>query len=98
MLCLVWGRRPWGWGNMVTIDSSLFAIHVYDVGRIICVNDDEWADGPALQLVLLLVVRRIDVVTTADTLVTCINVRFEVTLIALLRLLQGLHDGRNLLS
>ena len=71
---------------MVTIDSSLFAIHVYDVGRIICVDDDEWADGPSLQLVLLLVVRRIDVVTNADTFVTCINVRVEVTLIALLRL------------
>jgi len=83
---------------MVTIDSSLFAIHVYDEGRIICVNDDDWADSPALKLVLLLVVRRIDVVTNADTFVTCINVRVEVTLIALLRLLQGLHDGRNLLS
>jgi len=95
---LVWGRRPWGRGNMVTIDSSLFASHVYDVGRIICVNDDEWAYGPALQLVLLLVVRRIDVVTDADMFVTCINVRVEVTLIALLRLLQGLHDGRKFLS
>jgi len=98
MWCLVWGRRPWGRGNMVTIDSSLFAIHVYDVGRIICVQDDEWADGPALLLVLLLVVRREDLVTDADTFVTCINVRVEVTLIALLRLLQGLHDVRNLLS
>jgi len=83
---------------MVTIDSSLFVIHVYDVGRIICVDDDEWADGPALQIVLLLVVRRIDFVTNADTFVTCINVRVEVTLIAMLRLFQGLHEGRNLLS
>jgi len=83
---------------MVTIDSSLFAIHVYDVGRVICVKYDEWADGPALQLVLLLVVRRIDVATDADTFVTCINVRVEVTLIALLSLLQGLYDGWNLLS
>jgi len=72
MRCLIWGRRPWGRGNMVTIDSSVFAIHVYDVGRVICVKYDEWADGPALQLVLLLVVRRIDVVTDADTFVTCI--------------------------
>jgi len=39
---------------MVTIDSSLFAMHVYDVGRIIFVKYDEWADGPALELVLLL--------------------------------------------
>jgi len=83
---------------MVTIDSSLFSIHVYDVGRIVCVKYDEWADGLALQLVLLLVVRRIDVVTDADTFVTCINVRIEVTLIALLSLLQGLYDGWNLLS
>jgi len=83
---------------MVTIDSSLFAIHVYDVGRIICAKYDEWADGPALQLVLLLVVRRIDVVTDADTFVTCIHVRVIVTLIALLGLFQGLYDGRNLLS
>jgi len=98
MWCLVWGRRPWGRGNRVTIDSSLFAIHVYDVGRIICVKDDEWADGPALQLVLLLMVRRVDVVTDADTFVTGINVRVEVTLIALLRLLQGFYDGWYLLS
>jgi len=83
---------------MVTIDSSLFAIHVYDVGRIICVEYDEWADGPALQLVLLLVARRIDVVSDADALVTRIHVRVEVTLIAWLGLLQGLHDGQNLLS
>jgi len=83
---------------MVTIDSSLFAIHVYDVDRITCFKDDEWADGPALQLVLLLVVRRIDVGTDTETFVTCMNVRVEVTLIALLRLLQNLHDGRNLLS
>jgi len=71
---------------MVTIDSSLFAIDVYDVGRIICVEYDEWADGSALQLVLLLVFRRIDVVTDTDTFVTCIHVRVEVTLIALLSL------------
>jgi len=83
---------------MVTIDSSLFAIHVYDVGRIICVKYDEWADGPVFQLVLLLVVRRIDVVIDADTFVTCIHVRVEITLIALLSLLQGLYDGWNLLS
>jgi len=83
---------------MVTIDSSLFAIHVYDVGRIICVKEDEWADGPALQLVLLFLVRLIDVVTDMDTFITCINVRVEVTLIALLRLLQGFYDGWNLLS
>jgi len=83
---------------MVTIDSSLFAIFVYDVGRVICVEYDDWADGPALRLVVLLVVRRIDVVTDTDTFVTCINVRVKVTLIALLRLLQGLYDGWNLLS
>jgi len=83
---------------MVTIDSSLFAIHVYDVGRIICVKYDEWADGPALQLVLLLVVRSIDVVTDTDTFGTCILVRVEVTLIALLNLVQSLYDGWNLLS
>jgi len=71
---------------MVTIDSSLFAIHVYDVGRIIRVKYDELADGPALQLVLLFVVRRIDVVTGTDTFVPCIKVRIDVTLIALLRL------------
>jgi len=59
---------------MVTIDSSLFAIHVYDMGRIICVEYDKWADGPALQLVLLLVVRGIDVVTDANTFVTRIHV------------------------
>jgi len=83
---------------MVTIDSSLFAIHVYDVGRIICFEYDKWADGPALELLLLLVARRIDVVTDADTFVTRINVRVEVTRIALLGILKGLHDGRNLLS
>jgi len=83
---------------MVTIDSSLFAIHVYDVGRIICVRYDEWADDPALQLVLLLVVRRIDEVTDTDMVVTCIHVPVEVTLIALLSLLRGLYDGWNLLS
>jgi len=71
---------------MVTIDSSLFTIHVYDVGRIIRVKYDEWADGPALQLVLLLVVLRIDVVTDTDTFVTCIHVRVEVTRIAFLSL------------
>jgi len=83
---------------MVTIDSSLFAIHFYDVGRIICVEYDEWADGPALQLVLLLVVHHKDVVTDADTFVTCIHVRVEVTLTALLGLLKCLYDGWNLLS
>jgi len=83
---------------MVTIDSSLFAIHVYDVGRVVRVKYDEWADGPALQLVLLLVVRRIDVVTDTDTFVSCINVRVEVTLIALFSLLQGLYDGWDFLS
>jgi len=83
---------------MVTIDSSLLAVHVYDAGRIICVKYDEWADGPALQLVLLLVVRRIDVVTDTDTFVTCINNRVKVALIASLRLLNGLYDGWNLLS
>jgi len=83
---------------MVSIDSSLFAIHAYDVNIVVCVKYDEWADGPALQLVLLLVVRRIDVVTDPDTFVTCINVRVEVTLIALLSLLQGLYSGWNLLS
>jgi len=83
---------------MVTIDSSLFAVHVYDVGRVICVEYDGRADGPALQLVLLLVVSRKNVVTDADTLVTCIHVRVEVTLIALLGLLKGLYDNRNLLS
>jgi len=83
---------------MVTIDSSLFAIYVYDVGRIIRVKYDEWADGPALQLVLLLVVRRIHVVAETDTFVTRINVRVEVTLIALLCLLQGFYDGWFLLS
>ena len=71
---------------MVTIDSSLFAIHGYEVGRIICVEYDEWADGPALQLVLLSVVRPIHAVTDTDTFVTCIHVRVEVTLIALLSL------------
>jgi len=76
-----------GPGHMVTIDSSLFAIHVYDVGRIICVEYDSRAGGPALQLVLLLVVLRIDVVTDEDTFVTRIHVRVEVTLIALLGLL-----------
>jgi len=83
---------------MVTIDSSLFAIHVYVVGRIICVEYEEWADGPALQLVLLLVVRRIDLISDADTFATWIHVLVEATLIALLGLLQGLYDGRNLLS
>jgi len=83
---------------MVTIDSSLFAIHVYDVRRVICVEYDEWADGPALQLVLLLVVRRIDVVTNTDTFVSCIDVRVKFTLIALLSLLQGFYDGWDLLS
>ena len=83
---------------MVTIDSSFFAIHVYDIGLVICVEYDERADGPALQLALLLVVRRIDVVADADTFVTCIHVRVEVTLIALLGLLQGRYEGGNLLS
>jgi len=83
---------------VVTIDSSLSAIRVYDVGRIICVDEDEWADGPALQLVFLLVVLRIDEVTDTDTFVTCINVRVEIMLIVLLSLLQGLCDGWNLLS
>jgi len=82
---------------MVIIVSSFLTIHVYDVSIIICVKYDEWADGPALQLVLLLVVRRIDVVTDADTLVTCIHVRVEVTLEELLSLLQGLYDGWDLL-
>jgi len=83
---------------MVTIDSSLFAIHVYDVRRIICVKYDEWADGHSLQLVLLLVVRRIDVVTDTDTFVMCIHVRVEIALIALLSDLQGLYDGWKFLS
>jgi len=92
------GLTAVGPGNMVTIDSSLFAIHVYDVRRVICVKYDEWADGPALQLVLLLVVRRIDVGTNTDTFVSCIDIRVKVTLIALLSLLQGLYDGWDLLS
>jgi len=36
---------------MVTIDSSFFAAHVYDVGGAIRAEYDERADGPALQLV-----------------------------------------------
>jgi len=83
---------------MVTIDSSLFTIHVYDVGRVICVEYDERADDPALQLVPLLVVRRKYVFTDTDTFVTCIHVRVEVTPLALLGLLQGLYDSQNLLS
>jgi len=83
---------------MVTIDSSLFAVHVYDVGKVIGIEYDDRADGPALQLVLWLVISRIDVVIEADTFVTCIHVRVEVTLVALMGLLQGLYDGRNLLS
>jgi len=94
----VWCPKPCSPGTMVTIDSSLFAINVYDVGKTICVEYDEWADGLAFQLVLLLLVRRIDVVTDADTSVTCIHIRVEVGLIALLGLLQGLHDGRSFLS
>jgi len=97
MWSLVRCRRPWGRRNIVTINSSLFAVNVYDIGGVICVDFDERADGPALQLVLLLVVRRIDVATDADTLVTCIHIRVEVTLTALLSLLQGLYDGRNFL-
>lgn len=76
---------------MGTIDSSLFAVHVYDVGSFICVEYDERADGPAVQLVLLLVVSRIDVVADADTLVMCIHVRVEVTLISLFGLFQGIY-------
>jgi len=83
---------------MVTIDSSLSAVHVYDVGKVIGIEYDERADGPALQLVLLLEIIRIDVVTDAGTFVTCIHVRVEVTLVALMGLPQGLYDGRNLLS
>ena len=83
---------------MVTIDSSLFATHVYDVGRIICVKYDEWADGPALQLVLLLVVLRMDVVTDADTCFTRIHVRVEVTLLARFSLFKGAYDGLDVLS
>jgi len=83
---------------MVTIDSSLFTVHVYGVCRVICVEYDEWADGPALQLVPLLAVCRIDVVSNADTVDTCIQVRVKVTLIALLDLSQGLYDGQEFLS
>ena len=68
------------------------------IGKIVCVKYDEWADGPALQLVLLLVVCRIDVVADTDAFVSFIHVRDEVTLIAFLSRLQGLYDGRNLLS
>jgi len=82
---------------MVTIVSSFLAFIVHDVSRIICVKYDEWAGGPALPLILLLVVLRIDEVTDADTFVSCIYVRVEVTLIALLSLLQGLYEGVDLL-
>jgi len=54
---------------MVTIDSSFFGVHVYDVGGVICVECDEGADGSALQPVLLLVISRIDVVTDANMFV-----------------------------
>jgi len=72
---------------MVTFDSSFFAVHVYDIGGVICVEFEERANGPALQLVLLFVVCRIDVVTNAETYDTCIHVRVALTLIALLGLL-----------
>jgi len=74
-------------GSMVTIDFSFFAVHVYDVGGVICVAYEERADGSALQLVLLLVVSRIGVVTDASTFATCIHVRVEVTPPALLGIL-----------
>jgi len=83
---------------MVSIGSSLFAVHVCDVRAVICVEYDERADGPALKLVLFLVVSRIDIVTDTNTLVLCIRVRVDVTLIALLGLLNGLYDGRSFLS
>jgi len=82
---------------MVSVDSSLFAAQVYVVGGVICVQYDNWADDPALHLVLLLVVSRLDAVMDADSLVSCIHVRVEVALIAFLSLLLGLYDGRDVL-
>jgi len=84
--------------SRLTLRSSPDSTYVYDVGRVICVMYDERADGPACKLVLLLVVRRKDVVTNTDTFVPCRDIRVKVTLIALLSLLQGLYDGWDLLS
>lgn len=80
---------------MIAVDAFLDTIDVNDEGRVVGVDDHEWPDGLALQLVSSLMVCRIDIVADLDLTIARPNVGIEVTFVTLLSLGEGLDDGRN---
>ena len=83
---------------MVPADAFFLPLNVNDErgGIRIRVNDHEVSNGLALQLVLPIVVRRVDVVADLDVRIAGCDLVFEVTFVMLLRLTQGLNYDRDL--
>jgi len=83
---------------MVTADALLLPVNVNDErgGVRIGVNDNEGANGFALQLILPIVVGRVYVVTDLDVRIAGCDPVIEVTFVTLLRLTQGLIDNGDL--
>ena len=75
---------------MVTADALLFSINVYDKRGVIGVRDHERANGFALQIILPIVVSRVDVVANLDVRIAGRDLVVEVTLVTLLCVTQGL--------
>jgi len=81
---------------MVTAETFLLAVNVNDKrgGVRVCVDDHDWSNGFALQLVLPVVVGRVYVVADLDVRIAGCYRMVEFTFVTLLRLTQGLdHDG-----
>jgi len=83
---------------VVTDDALFLPVNVNDerVGIRIRVNNYEGFNGLALQLVLLIVVGRIDVVSDLDVRIASCDPVVKVTFVTLLRLTQGLDNDRDL--
>jgi len=85
---------------MVTADTFFLAVNGNDKRRCIRirVNDDKGSNGFALQLVLPIVVGRVNVVADLDVRIAGCDPMVKVTFVTLLRLMQGLDYDGDLLS
>jgi len=83
---------------MVTADAFLLPVNVNDKrgGVRIGVNDNEGANGFALQLILPIVVGRVYAVADLNVRIASCDPVIEVTFVTLLRLTQGLNDNGDL--
>jgi len=83
---------------MVTADAFLLPVNVNDERGGVCigVNDNEGANGFALQLILPIVVSRVYVVADLDVRIAGCDPVIEATFVTLLRLTQGLNDNGDL--